>query len=164
MSTIALYTFGVLDPGMDPAALADFSRRGGGIYAASRDAPGFLGGAGDAGADYVPGADFGPWGSYLLPLGLPDFAGHDPTVHIATLTRWQDLERARRFVYQGLHRDALRHRYDWFIKGPWPGHVLWRVEDGAAPSWSDGVRRLEELARDGESADRFTFGSPWGRA
>ena len=167
LSTVALYTFGLLDPAVEPAALADFLRRGGDIFGATGRAPGFLGRANDQGggdAAYVPGADFGPWGSYVLPLGLPDFAGHDPHVHIATLSLWQDLGSAHRFVYGGLHREALTLRYEWFLRGPWPGHVLWDVEDGTVPRWADGVARLEALARDGESARHFTFGWRRGRA
>jgi hypothetical protein len=159
----------------DPAAVAavpamasnDFSRRGDEIFSVGDHAPGFLGRAGgDYGenAVHAPGEDFGRWGSYLLPLVLPDFESHDPHVHIATLSLWQDVESARLFVYSGLHREALKLRYDWFLKGPWPGHALWSVEDGSVPRWSDGVARLEALARDGESAQRFTFGSRWSRA
>jgi len=166
-STIALYTFGLLDPGMRPETWAEFSRRGIAVHGRSTDAPGFVAratGNPDREDVYEVGADFGPWGASELPLGLPDFAGHDPHVHIATLSLWRDVASARGFVYGGLHRDALRQRHDWFVKGPWPGHVLWAVEEGEQPVWSDGTSRLEALARDGDSADAFTFGSPWGRA
>ncbi|GAA4824855.1 hypothetical protein GCM10023201_08910 [Actinomycetospora corticicola] len=159
MGTLALYTFGLLDPAAEPTAMADFARRGAEIYRAVVRARGFLG-RGDAHRD----DDEGRWGAYALPLGLPDFAGHDPQVHIATLSRWQDVATARQFVYAGLHREALRLRHDWFFRGPWPGHVLWTIEDGARPCWADGVARLEALAHDGESAEHFTFGSPWARA
>ncbi|MEA5362371.1 DUF3291 domain-containing protein [Amycolatopsis sp., V23-08] len=166
MSTIALYTFGLLDPAMEPAALADLAGRGDEIYSAGDHAPGFLGRAEegyDGDAVHQPGEDFGPWGSYVLPLGLTDLAGHDPHAHIATLSLWRDVGSARLFVYSGLHREALQLRYDWFLKGSWPGHVLWSVEDGSVPRWSDGVANLEALALDGSSARRFTFGSQWGR-
>ena len=158
VGSLALYTFGLLDPAADPATMADFARRGAGIYGAVVHAPGFLG-RGDAHRDGDDG-----WGAYAVPLGLPDLAGHDPHVHIATLSRWQDVATARQFVYDGLHREALRHRHDWFLRGPWPGHVLWTIEDDARPSWTNGVERLEALAHDGESAEHFTFGSPWARA
>lgn len=158
MSSLALSTFGLLDPAAEPVAVADFARRGAEIYGAVCKAPGFLG-RGDAHRDGDDG-----WGAYALPLGLPDFAGHDPHVHIATLSRWRDVATARSFVYGGLHREALTLRYDWFLKGPWPGHVLWHLADGAQPTWSDGLARLEALARRGDSAEHFTFGSSRGRA
>jgi hypothetical protein len=166
MTDIALYTYGILDPAIEPMRLRDFMRRGSEIFAASADAPGFLGQAdAEYGAgEHQAGADFGRWGSYALPLGLPDFAGFDPTVHIATLSLWRDLDTARDFVYNGLHRDALRHRYEWFVRGPWPGQVLWPVAGDAQPTWSDGVDRIEALAREGDSAEHFTFRSTWGRA
>lgn len=73
MGTVALYTFGLLDPAAGPAAVGDFARRGREIYGAVVHAPGFLG-RGDVHRD----DDEGRWGAYALPLGLPDFAGHDP--------------------------------------------------------------------------------------
>jgi hypothetical protein len=161
MSNIALYTFGLLDPAVEPAKLVDFVRRGGEILAASDTAPGLLGRpakTGDGPETHTAGEDYGRWGTYALP-DVPDFAGHDRQIHIATLSLWRDLEAARSFVYEGLHRDALQIRHDWFLKGPWPGYVLWTVDEGATPHWSDGVSRYEELARDGESADRFSFAS-----
>jgi hypothetical protein len=91
-------------------------------------------------------------------------AGPAARSHIATLSLWQDTGSARRFVYRGLHQDALKVRHDWFLKGPWPGHVLWTVEEGVTPSWAEGVGRLEALARDGEAAGHFTFGSRWSHA
>jgi hypothetical protein len=159
MSHIALYTFGLLDPAVEPEKLADFVRRGGEILAASEDAPGYLGRparADGAGETHTPGEDYGRWGRYALP-DVPEFAGHDRQLHIATLSLWQDLQSARTFVYGGLHRDALRLRYDWFLKGAWPGYVLWDVADDTTPTWSDGVTRYQTLGRDGESADAFSF-------
>ena len=160
MSAIALYTFGLLDPTVEPVALADFIRRGGDIMAASARADGFLGRPGTPTGDvetHTPGEDHGSWGTYALPE-LPDLAGHDRRVHIATLSLWRDLGSARSFVYDGLHRDALRRRRDWFLQGSWPGYVLWAVADGTVPRWSDGVSRYEALASQGDSPDRFTFG------
>jgi hypothetical protein len=166
MSSIALYTYGLLDPAVEPAKLADFTRRGSDIMAASDHAPGFIGRAAkDPGEPetHTPGEDYGRWGPYVLP-DLPSFAGHNPQIHIATLSLWQDLDSARSFVYHGLHRDALRIRYDWFLKGSWPGYVLWDIADGVTPHWSDGVTRYEALASYGESPDRFTFSSRRGAA
>jgi hypothetical protein len=163
---IALYTFGLLDPAVEPVALADFVRRGGDILAASAGAPGFLGRPAKATAgpeEHVVGEDYGTWGAYALP-DVAAFAGHDRRVHIATLSLWAELENAREFVYTGLHRDALRHRYDWFLKGSWPGYVLWETEEGATPTWPDGVHRYEQLARAGDSAAGFTFAAHRDRA
>jgi hypothetical protein len=161
MSSTALYTFGLLDPTAPPAQLADFIRRGGNIMAASDVAPGFLGRAAKDSAEpetHTVGEDYGRWGTYALP-DLPDFAGHDRQVHIATLSLWRDFDSARSFVYHGLHREALKRRRQWFLKGTWPGYVLWTTADDRTPSWSDGVSRYQALALEGESPDRFTFAS-----
>jgi hypothetical protein len=161
MSNIALYTFGLINPATEPAQLADFARRGGDIYRTIDHAAGFLGhAANDTGEPetHTPGEDYGRWGRYAVP-DLPDFAGHHRESHIATLSLWRDLESARSFAYNGIHRDALRSRYDWFLRGSWPGYVLWSIDDGDTPGWPEGVTRYQALARDGESADHFSFGS-----
>lgn len=161
MSQVALYTFGLIDPAAGQTKMTDFVSRVRDVFAASDSASGFLGRAEKrpSGHDfYVPGDNFGPWGLYAIPLGLPDFAGHDPTIHVATLSLWRDTASARHFVYSGLHRDALKIRHDWFLKGPWPGYVLWNVTAGVVPSWEDGVGRLQDLARFGETSDHYTFG------
>jgi hypothetical protein len=163
MST-ALYTFGLLDPTTPIAQLTDFVRRGGDIMAAGDHAPGFLGRAvkdSEEPETHCPGEDYGRWGTYALP-DLAEFAGHDRQVHIATLSLWRDLDSARAFVYHGLHREALTRRRDWFLRGPWPGHVLWNTADGSTPSWSDGVSRYQALAVEGVSPERFTFASRGG--
>ena len=166
MGKIALYTFGLIDLAAGPDKMAEFGRRGGEIFALSEHASGFVGranGGGDGSVMHKPGDDFGQWGTYALPSGLPGFEGHDPRIHIATLSLWQDTDSARRFVYEGLHREALKNRHDWFLKGPWPGYVLWRIDDGVVPQWSNGVSKLHALARDGDTAEHFTFGSPVGQ-
>lgn len=121
MSNVALYTFGLLDPAAGPTRMADFARRAGEIYGASDHAPGFVARAEKAApgsAAHTAGEDFGRWGPYALPLDLPDFAGHDPKIHIATLSLWRDADSARLFVYEGFHREALKMRHDWFLRGP----------------------------------------------
>ena len=158
MSRTALYTFGLLDPSMEPGRLTDFVRRGGEIVAATERTPGFLGRpvkVGPGSESHTPGEDYGAWGAYALP-DLPAFAGHDRRVHIATLSLWRDVGSARAFVYAGLHRDALRHRQDWFLKGSWPGYVLWDVEDAAVPRWTEGVAAYEGLAR-GDASAGYSF-------
>lgn len=161
MSNVALYTFGLIDPAAGPERMNDFAERARLVFEASVVAAGFIGRAERAAERRYPdkpGDDFGPWGLYALPLDLPDFAGQDPTLHLATLSLWQDTESARRFTYGGLHREALKIRHDWFLKGPWPGHVLWGVADDVIPRWSDGASRLQDLARQGDTAEHFTFG------
>ena len=166
MSNVALYTIGLMNPAAGPARMAELARLGSEIFAASDHANGFLGraeGVAQTAAMHVPGEDFGRWGLYALPLNLPNFEGHDPHIHIATLSLWRDAVTARDFIYGGLHRQALKMRHEWFLQGPWPGHVLWRIPSGIMPSWSDGTARLEALAREGERADGFTFGSLYSR-
>lgn len=142
--------------------MADFMTRAEQIFTTVDRAPGFLGRpekVSDGPKTFTPNDDYGAWGFYAIPLALPGLAGRPALAHIATLSLWQDTDSARRFVYRGLHQDALKIRHDWFLKGPWPGHVLWTVEAGIVPSWAEGVSRIEALAREGEAAAHFTFGS-----
>lgn len=160
MSNVAVYTFGLLDPAAEPTRLAELVRRGAEIYAAVDQAPGLVdraGRLGEGATAYASGEDFGRWGIYTLPSDLPGLEGHDVQIHIATLSFWRDVESARRFVYRGLHAEALKVRHDWFLKGPWPGYVLWHVDDGVVPNWFEGVSNLQALVRIGESIERFTF-------
>jgi hypothetical protein len=76
---------------------------------------------------------------------------------IQTLSLWQDVEAARGFVYNGLHKSALQRRYDWFVKGDFPGYVLWWVAAGAFPTWGEGARNLEALADNGSARSGFNF-------
>ena len=165
MPQTALYTFGILDASAPAAKMQDFRRRAALVYADAARAPGYLGHAekraADLGAPMALGYDFGPWGLYAIPSRLAGLEDLRVERVIATLSVWRDVECARQFVYQGSHRAALASRRDWFLKGQWPGHVLWRIEDDVQPQWSEGVARLEALAISGESAGRFTFGSPY---
>jgi Domain of unknown function (DUF3291) len=48
-------------------------------------------------------------------------------------------------------------RAEWFIKGSWPGYVLWWVENDEKPTWEEGVRRLEWLDDHGPTPSGFDF-------
>ena len=167
MPNTALYTFGILDVSAPPAKMQDFRGRAAIVYSDVTRARGYIGHAekrvADLGAPMRIGYDFGPWGFYAIPSRLPGLEDLRIDRVIATLSVWRDVECARQFVYQGSHRAALASRHDWFLKGQWPGHVLWFVDDDVRPRWSEGVEKLEALATSGENAGRFTFGSPQAR-
>ena len=160
---VALYTFGVLDPSTPLEKLADFRERGALIYANAKTAAGYIGHAEKpkelVGRTVAIGQDFGAWGGYAIPTNLPGAVAIEVARCITTLSVWRDLESARAFVYGGDHRSALARRGDWFVKGAWPGSVLWQIEEGVTPTWSQGVERLERFATHGATADHFTFAS-----
>lgn len=160
---VALYTFGVLDTSASVEKLADFRERAALIYANAKSAAGYLGHAEKpkeiVGRAVPLGQDFGAWGAFAIPTKLPGAVAIEGTGCITTLSAWRDVASARAFVYGGDHRAALARRSDWFVKGRWPGSVLWRIDAGVTPTWSQGVERLESLAAHGDTAEHFTFGS-----
>jgi hypothetical protein len=160
MKSVALYTFGVLDVSATAAQMDDFRSRAGVVYANAKSAPGHIG---HAEGPMVIGQDFGAWGAYAIPTSLPGLANLEVDLDISTLSVWRDVESARQFVYGGDHRAALALRRHWFLRGEWPGSVLWRLETGTTPHWCEGVAKLESLAARGDAADHFTFGSAWAK-
>jgi hypothetical protein len=161
MARIALYTFGILTGPHNADALAGFVAALPGVFAASEQSPGFVGHALAARPDLLGkprlGQAHGPWGTYVAPRYAAGDAAASPRPFVATLSLWHDIEAARRFTYHGLHRSVLLRRAEWFIKGPWPGYVLWRVEDDETPTWEEGVRRLEWLDDHGPTPAAFDF-------
>lgn len=82
----------------------------------------------------------------------------------STLSLWRSLESVRAFAYGRLHRDALRHRADWFLPRQWPSHVAWWVTDDEVPSWSQAADRLEHLYAHGSTPFAFDFRHPFDAA
>ena len=105
------------------------------------------------------GDDYGLWGLGVAPRFYVGGTGPGQVAMIQTLSLWQDVEAARRFVYNGLHRSALKRRYDWFVKGDFPGYVLWWIAAGKFPTWGEGASRLEALADNGPAPSAFNFSS-----
>jgi hypothetical protein len=161
MARVALYTFGILTGPHGSDVLTEFVAALPSVFAESVQSPGFVGHALAARPDLLGkprlGQAHGPWGTYVAPR----YAAADATApllpFVATLSLWHDAEAARRFTYNGLHRSALMRRAEWFIKGPWPGYVLWWVENHETPTWEEGVRRLEWLDDHGPTPAGFDF-------
>jgi hypothetical protein len=162
MAHVALYTFGILTGPHNSAALTGFVAALPGVFAASEQSPGFLGHALAARPDLLGkkrlGQPHGPWGTYVAPRYAAGDSQASPRPFVATLSLWRDKEAAQQFTYHGLHRSVLLRRAEWFIKGPWPGYVLWHVENDETPTWEEGVRRLEFLDDHGPTPVAFDFG------
>jgi hypothetical protein len=161
MTRIALYTFGILKGAYQSEALTEFAGMARMIFPTLGGADGFIAQAGDARPDLLGraghGEDFGAWGVYVAPRFFDARWQASGASMVQTLSLWRDCEAARRFAYNGLHRDALKRRSAWFQPPQWPGYVLWWVPEDVVPTWSDGVRRLEILADAGPTASGFSF-------
>ena len=118
MPRLALYTFGVLKDVTGSAILTDFVTMAPSVFAAANTVDGFIAHAGDARPDLAGkskfGEDFGPWGIAVAPHFYKGSTKPGEDTMITTLSLWRDIEAARRFVYGGLHRAALRRRSEWF--------------------------------------------------
>ncbi|OKI10159.1 hypothetical protein A6A06_06050 [Streptomyces sp. CB02923] len=161
MPHLALYTFGVLkSPLADTGPLTrEFYDRGEAVYRKISQHPGYLARAetaeGERGLHF--GADWGPWGEFVVPAWYDKGRTVETTALAATLSLWTGLRPAFDAIYTGLHREALNRRYDWFERSGHANYVCWWVSDGVIPTWQDGVSRLEHLHDHGSVPHAFTF-------
>jgi hypothetical protein len=80
---------------------------------------------------------------------------------LANLSTWRSLEELQRFVYSGLHGDAVRRRREWFDTPSGPAYVLWWVPAGHHPDWVEAKDKLHDLETNGPTRNAFTFGRPF---
>jgi hypothetical protein len=101
--------------------------------------------------------DWGPWGTFSVPrfYTLGRATGTDQRA--STLSTWTDLRSVFRFVYAGLHREALKRRTEWFLEPRWPTYAIWWIGDQHVPTWSEACEKLELLHDRGPTPDAFDF-------
>jgi heme-degrading monooxygenase HmoA len=80
---------------------------------------------------------------------------------MVNLSVWASFEALRAFVYATRHLEVMRHRRQWFSRMADPYLALWWVPAGAIPTVAEAKERLELLARQGPTADAFTFRVPF---
>ncbi len=81
----------------------------------------------------------------------------DPDNVVQTLSVWADIPFAWAYVYRGKHLDALRQRGEWMHKPVHAQYVLWWLPKDSTPTHIEGVKRLEQLDKDGSKPNSFTF-------
>ena len=125
---VALYTFGLLKAPLGSEELREFAIMSPSVFGEAGASKGFIANAAAARPDLKGqaglGTDYGPWGVGVAPRFYTGGTRPGEVTMMHTLSLWQDVEAAKRFVYNGLHRTALKRRYDWFVKGAFPGYVL----------------------------------------
>lgn len=147
---IAIYNFGVHTETYLTAPVQGFALREPLNFEAATRSAGFVGRSGYAGE---PGPE--SWGEQEFPRFLQ--AGQ--TGAVSSLSVWQDIESLMAFTYSGVHADALKHAREWNQTQAWPPLVLFWIEAGDVPTWSDAVQRFERLADQGPTPEGFTFKS-----
>lgn len=99
-----------------------------------------------------------PRGARLHPFAWD--LGNSPGL-VVNLSVWESLEALRRFVHDGLHREALRQRRSWFAQHPEATSVLWWVPVGRRPRMREAADRLRHLREHGPTAYAFTATHSW---
>ncbi|MBT8061620.1 MAG: DUF3291 domain-containing protein [Xanthomonadales bacterium] len=80
---------------------------------------------------------------------------------LVNMSLWQDLESLRQFVTSPIHLSIMKRRAEWFAKWPEATMVLWWVEAGHIPAFSEALSRLEWLREHGPGARAFSFARPF---
>lgn len=138
--------------------MQDFVNAVGGVYAAAAEAPGYVAHASRTFPNLSKfDQQFGEFGELVLPRFYTGGKEAGTVTSAETLSLWTSIEMAKRFVYDGLHKEVLARRAEWMVKPQWPGYVLWWANRGSVPTWREGCLRLERLHDQGPSIEGFTF-------
>ena len=151
---IAFFTLGVLKAPVGDPVVQGFVDRIGEVYAAAEGSVGFF----DRSIRDLKTWEHS-WGPVIAPACIPKEL---PLTQLAmTLSLWRDLESVAAFAYQGLHREALSKREDWFQSGPWPAYAAWWVDGEHKPNWGEAVDRIDHLHGHGPTPLAFSFRQPF---
>ncbi|MEM7117334.1 MAG: DUF3291 domain-containing protein [Chloroflexota bacterium] len=80
---------------------------------------------------------------------------------IVNMSVWESIDALKAYVYNSDHLTVLRARKQWFEVPKEPMQVLWWVPADHTPDVWEAKARLEQLRRDGVSAEAFTFSKPF---
>lgn len=76
---------------------------------------------------------------------------------ILNLTVWRDKDAMTAFMYQGLHRELMARRREWFEQIAEAMTALWWVPAGERPTVRDAEERLSHLREHGPTPRAFTL-------
>lgn len=154
MAKLAFMTTGLLHEPWGGPRMQGFEERTAATFAVAETSEGFIARSGYGAEDEKV------WGVREAPamFGREDYEARGAD----TLSLWQNLESVFAFAYNGTHGEALGHRREWFVHGPWPAYVAWWVDDGYTPSWHEACQRFEKLHREGPTPEAFDFKQPFG--
>ncbi|MFJ7153475.1 DUF3291 domain-containing protein [Streptomyces sp. NPDC101118] len=80
---------------------------------------------------------------------------------IVNMSVWRDAEALHAFMYQGLHREFLARRREWFEHLTETVTALWWVEAGVRPTVRDAEERLRHLREHGPGPYAFSLRTPF---
>jgi hypothetical protein len=164
MARLAFTTFAIMKAPYGREVVRGFEERTPPVFEAAEGSEGFIARATEI--DYRPELsnfeqDWGEWGKFATPRFYKGGTALEEDSRASTLSLWRDLESVHRFVYSGLHVEALRKRHEWFLKPQWPTYAMWWVADSRVPTWEEAAWRLEHLHDHGSTPVAFDFHKPF---
>jgi hypothetical protein len=74
---------------------------------------------------------------------------------IVNMSVWRDIDSLKAYMYDGLHRDAMRRRREWFVPLAEATTALWWVPAGHRPTVAEAEQRLLHLREHGPTPYAF---------
>lgn len=84
----------------------------------------------------------------------------DPRM-IVNLSVWRDVASLKDYAFRSMHGRFFARRAEWFEPMATPHLALWWIPAGTLPTLDDAKTRLQLLHERGETAQAFTFRSPF---
>lgn len=80
---------------------------------------------------------------------------------LVNLSVWRDVESLKHFMLKTHHVDFMKRKREWFEPQPQATYVLWWIADGHLPTVPEAIERLLHLRQHGDSAEAFSFRTPF---
>jgi len=156
---IAFVTFAVLKQPYGNPEVQEFDDRTPDVFLEAEGSPGFIARAVEVSGSELSNfvRDWGKWGKFAVPRFYTWGRETHTDQRASTLSIWEDLGSVLRFVYAGLHLEALKKRSEWFQKPQWPTYAIWWIPDDYIPTWREAAEKLEKLHDQGASPEVFDF-------
>ena len=76
---------------------------------------------------------------------------------LINMSVWESIDALDAFTYQSAHVEVFRQRQEWFEPSSEATFVMWWVPTGHIPSIDEAIERLDQLRRNGPTAEAFTI-------
>lgn len=96
---------------------------------------------------------------FIRNIEFPDRFSVFPDPHVVNATAWNDVDQLKRFVYTGLHSEALKNRKRWFTESQYPTYCLFWSEPDAQHTEKSLAEKIFAYAKHGATKDVFDFKS-----
>lgn len=76
---------------------------------------------------------------------------------IVNLSKWESIDALKAFMYQGMHVEMMKRRFEWFHKVAEATTALWWVPAGHIPSTDEAEQKVQELRKLGPTPSAFNL-------